>query len=85
MSSSFWLLGVESRDLSQAEKERTACKAGQIHKMATIFTKNDNLGPFGVKIIVILWICSALEAVLSFSALEKLRDPTPNSPNLEAM
>jgi hypothetical protein len=31
MSSSFWLLGVESRDFSQAEKERTACKAGQIH------------------------------------------------------
>ena len=29
MSSSFGLLGVESRDLSQAEKERTACKAIQ--------------------------------------------------------
>ena len=27
MSSSFWLLGVESRDFSHAEKERTACKA----------------------------------------------------------
>ena len=26
MSSSFWLLGVESRDFSHAEKERTACK-----------------------------------------------------------
>ena len=46
MSSSFWLLGVESRDFSQAEKKRTACQAGQIHKMATIFTQNDNLGPF---------------------------------------
>ena len=46
MSSSFWLLGVESRDVSQAEKERTAYKAGQIHKMTTIFTQNDNLGPF---------------------------------------
>ena len=46
MSSIFWLLGVRSRDFSQAEKERTACKAGQIHKMTTIFTKNDNLGPF---------------------------------------
>ena len=38
MSSSFWLLGVESRDFSHAEKERTACKAEQIHKMTTIFT-----------------------------------------------
>ena len=46
MSTRFWLLGVESRDFSQAEKERTACKAGQIHKMTTIFTQNDNLGPF---------------------------------------
>ena len=26
MSSSFWLLGVESHDFSHAEKERTACK-----------------------------------------------------------
>ena len=32
MSSSFWLLGVESRDFSQAEKERTACIAEQIKK-----------------------------------------------------
>ena len=31
MSSSFWLLRVESREFSKAEKERTACKAGQIH------------------------------------------------------
>ena len=42
MSSSFGLLGVavESRDFSQAEKERTACKAEQIHKMTTILTQN---------------------------------------------
>ena len=40
MSSSFWLLGVESRDFSQAEKERTACKAEQIHKMTASFTQN---------------------------------------------
>ena len=53
MSSSFWLLGVESHDFSQAVKERTACKADQIHKMTTIFTEKDNLGPFRVKIIVI--------------------------------
>jgi hypothetical protein len=35
MSTSFWLLGVGSRDVSQAEEE----KAEQIHKMATIFTQ----------------------------------------------
>ena len=85
MSSIFWLLGVETRDFAHAEKERTACKAEQIHKMTTIFTQNDNLGPFWVKIIVILWICSALQAVLSFSAWEKSRDSTPNSQKLEDM
>ena len=46
MTSSFWLLRVESRDFSQAEKERTDCKIEQIHKMTTIFTQKDNLGPF---------------------------------------
>ena len=40
MSSSFWLLGIESRDFCHAEKERTACKAVQIHKMTTTFTQN---------------------------------------------
>ena len=54
MSSSFWLLRVESRDFSHAEVEKTACKAEQIHKMTTIITQNNNLGPFGVKIIAIL-------------------------------
>ena len=54
MSSSFWLLGVESHDFSQAEKVRTACKDQYIHKMTTIFTQNDNLGPFLMKIVVIL-------------------------------
>ena len=46
MSSSFWLFGVESRDFSQAQKERTDFKAEQIHKMTIIFTQNDNLRPF---------------------------------------
>ena len=32
MSSCFWLLQVKSRDLSQAEKERTACKASKLTK-----------------------------------------------------
>ena len=39
MSSSFWLMRVESRNFSQAEKERITRKAKQIHKM-TIFTQN---------------------------------------------
>ena len=40
MSSCFWLLEVESRDFSDAEKERTDCKAEQIHNMKAIFTQN---------------------------------------------
>ena len=39
-------LAVESCDLSQAEKEITACKAEQIHNMTTTFAQNYNLGPF---------------------------------------
>ena len=41
MSSSFWLLGIESRDFSHAEKEGTTGKAEQVHKLTTIFTQND--------------------------------------------
>ena len=81
MSSSFWLLGVELRDFFQAEQERTACKAEQIHNMTTIFTQNDNLGPFWVEIVVIFLICSALQAVLSFSAWQKSHDSTPAAQN----
>ena len=44
ISSSLWLLEIESRDFSQAEKIKTASKAEQIHKMTTIFNQNDNLG-----------------------------------------
>ena len=35
MSSSFLQLAVGSRDLSQAGKEITVCKAEQVHKMTT--------------------------------------------------
>ena len=49
-----FILAVESRDLSQAEKELTACKAEFIIKMTTIFTQNDNLWPFRVKIHQVL-------------------------------
>ena len=69
MSSSFWLLGVESRDFSHAEKEKTACKAEQIHKMTTIFTQNDNFcfktDPFDGKML----ICSALHHSYSLLSL----------------
>ena len=61
-----YFLAVESRDFSQAEKERTTCKAEQIHKITFIFTQNNNLGSFWVKV----WICSALQTILSFSAWE---------------
>jgi hypothetical protein len=42
----FWLLTVGSRDSSQSEKEITSCKADKIYNMTTVFTQNDNLGPF---------------------------------------
>ena len=71
-----WLLRVESCDFSQAEKERTACKAVKIHKMTTIFTQNGPRLYFWLKIIVILWICTTFLAVLSFSAWEKSRNST---------
>ena len=51
---SFWLLLVESRDFSQAEKERTASKAQKIHKMTIIFTQNDPRLSILVKMVVIL-------------------------------
>ena len=44
-----------------------------------IFTRNGPRLSFWVKIVVILWICPALQAVLSFSAWEKPRDSTPNN------
>ena len=37
------ILWVELHDFSQAEKDKTACKAEQIHRMTPIFTQNNNL------------------------------------------
>ena len=51
MSSSFC---CESRDFSQAEKERTAGKVDQIYKRTTVSTQNDPRLSLGVKIVVIL-------------------------------
>jgi hypothetical protein len=67
MSFSFWLLRVESHDFSQAERERTDCIAEQINKMTTIFTQNGPRLSFLVNIVVILLMCSALQAVIFFS------------------
>jgi hypothetical protein len=39
---SFLQLAIRSRDLSQAEKEKSIGKAEQIHKVTYIFTQNDN-------------------------------------------
>ena len=85
MSSNFWLLGVESHDFSHAEKERTACKDKEIHKMRIIFTQNGPSLCLWVKIVAILWICPALQAVLSFSVWKKSLDSTPNSQKIEHM
>ena len=68
MFSNFWLLAVGSLDLSQAEKEITDCKVEQIHKLTTIFTQKDNLGPFWMKVVVILWIFLAYQTTISLSA-----------------
>ena len=53
MSSSFLQLAVESRDLSQTEKEISVYKAKEIHKMTTFFT-HDNSKWSWVKEVVIL-------------------------------
>ena len=79
----FWLFGVESRNFSHAEKERTPCKAEQIHKMTIILTQKGSRLLFWVKRVVILWICSALQVFLSLSAWKKSRDSTCNIQKLE--
>ena len=62
--------------LRKKELLANLCK---FNKMTTIFTQNDNLRPFWVKIIVILWICSAWQTIISFSAWDKSFDPTAKS------
>ena len=64
-------LAVEVRDLFQAEKEIMPRKAEQIYKRTIIFPHNNNLVPFFAKIVVILWICSAQQTIISFSAWVK--------------
>ena len=45
MSSSFWLLAIESRDLSQAEKEIAAFKDEQIYKWQLFLLKTTTYSP----------------------------------------
>ena len=66
--SSILHLAVGSHDLSQAEKEITVCKAEQIYKMTTQNGPGWRKLSFWVKIVVILWICSTLQTVISVSA-----------------
>ena len=62
MSSSFCLLVVKSHDFSQAEKERTARKAKQIHKITAVFTQN---GPRLGQAIGPLWgFCSPISIIV---------------------
>ena len=75
MSSSFWLLAVESHDLSHAEKEIMLCKAELIHKMTTSFTQ--------ILVCCLDWICSALQAAISYLAWDKACDTIANSETLE--
>ena len=67
-------MAVGSHDLSQAEKEITVCKAEQIYKMTTQNGPGWRKLSFWVKIVVILWIYSVLQAVISFSAWDKSCD-----------
>ena len=70
MSSSFWLLLVESCDFFQAEKEKNCLQSWANSQSNNHF--HSKRQPFLVKIFVILRICSALQAVLSFSAWGKI-------------
>ena len=62
MSSSFWLLQGESCDFSQSEKERTACKAEQIQKIAVVSTEN------GPRLVFCEFAQPYIRLDLSFSA-----------------
>ena len=75
--STFLQLAVGLRDLHQAEKE------------STFFKMTAKNGPgwrqlsFWVKIVVILWIFSDLQSVISISAWDKSRDLAANWRKLE--
>ena len=51
--------------------------------MTTNFTQNENVWPFWVKIIIILWIYSPLTTFILFSGWNKSRGLSANSSKLE--
>ena len=62
MCSSLLQLAVESRDLSQAEKNILVLEAEQIHQITTFFTQNEGFLTWTIvklRRVVILRICSA--------------------------
>ena len=71
MSSSFLAVGSWVTWFFSSWKRQNCLRSRPNSQNDIFFTQNDNLGPFWVKLVVILWICSALQAVLSFSAWEK--------------
>jgi hypothetical protein len=83
--SSFELLADQPRDFSQAEKKIKVAKANQIHKLTTTFIQKGQKLSFWVKIVAILWICSAVTTAISFSAWDKSRDSSANSSKFEHM
>ena len=68
MSPSLLQLAAGSCYLSQSEKKITVCKVEQVYKMTTQNGPGWRKLSFWVKIVVILWICSALQTVISVSA-----------------
>ena len=70
MCSSLLHLAPGSRDLSQAVNKISVTK--QIHKIALKIVRDEKCCmSFLMKIVVILWICSALQTVILFSAWDK--------------
>ena len=47
--------------------------------------QSENIWPFWVRIIVILWICSAMKTVIFFSSWDKSHDSSANSSKFEQM
>ena len=84
MFSSFLQLAVESRDLSQAEKEITLLKAKQTHKMATFFYSKWQFSTPRT-FLSCHFVNLGLQTVISISAWDKSRDTTANWRKLEHM
>ena len=80
ISSSFWLLGVESHDFSHAEKKRTACKPEQIHKKTKSFTENGPRLSFWLKTVVFCEFVQLWKHFLSFFLIQLEKNPVTQLP-----